>query len=142
MLRTKNRDSNSLGIPKSSENGTKAKKSTPHPSGIPLCLITLKDLDFMLLLQMASRLRRHLEAETSMCKLHNPNMDHGSLRTGLCSLGRTSEHLTCHYSGKVWDGWDAREQMDVESGIQERKQKKTDQTDTGEGQRLEYFSLL
>ena len=96
----------------------------------------------MLLMQMSSRLRRHLEAETSMCKLHNPNMDHGSLRTGLCSLERTSEHLTCHYSGKAWDGWDAREQMDVESGIQERKQKKTDQTDTGEGQRLEYFSLL
>lgn len=39
--------------------------------------------------------------------------------------GDHQNHQPIHqYSGKTWNGWDIRQQVDVETGIQERKQNK------------------
>lgn len=81
-------------------------------------------------------------AEILSHKLQSLNKDDGSLRTGFCSLGKTtrtpfvSTLRTLGMRGMLDNKWVLK--------LEFRKENKTEavQTDTWEGQRLEYFSLL
>lgn len=90
----------------------------------------------MLLTEMASGLRRHLEAQISMCKLQNPNMHHGSLWEGHQDIPLVNILGRLRMGGMRDNRWMLKQEF--------RKETKTEagQTDAREGQRLDYFSQL